>query len=213
MRTCFPKGHLLDFRLVAGLAAALALLACSKDSSPSGPGPTLVDKDYLSLGWHQFEAQHYDSAATSFTSAYTMTSTEAIRAEALCGRGWSSMYKRDLAGAKADLALALGAASPTAGVTNDARAGEAFTLYALNMYSDAASYAYAALTDNPAYVFAHDAKVTAKRLRLLLVQSYYATGQFVLAAAQLDIFDPARSPHSSDPTILLGTITAALNSL
>jgi hypothetical protein len=123
------------------------------------------------------------------------------------------MYKRDLPGAKTDFSSAVVTTGIVASVLNDARAGEAFTLYALNMYSDAALYANAALTDNPAYIFAHDAKVTAKRLRLLLVQSYYANGQFTLAAAQLDIVDPARAPHSADPTVLLGAITAALNSL
>jgi tetratricopeptide (TPR) repeat protein len=213
MKTWFPKYPLFAVRLVVSLAVALALLACSKDSSPSGPGLTLVDKDYLAQGWRQFESQRYDSASASFTSAYTTTSAQAVRAEALTGRGWSAMYKRDLAGAKADLSSAAGTAGITAIVLNDARAGLASALYALNMYSDAASYASAALTDNPAYTFSHDAKVTAKRLRLLLVQSYYANGQFTLAAAQLDIVDPTRAPHSADPTVLLSAITAALNSL
>lgn len=213
MRTWIPKNSLLDFRLIVGLVTALTLLACSKDSSPSGPGLTLVDKDYLAQGWQQFEVQRYDSAITSFTSAYTLASTLAIRAEALNGRGWSSMYKRNLPGAEADFSAALGTTGIAASVLNDARAGASFTLYALNMYSDAALYANAALTDNPSYVFTHDAKATAKRLRLLLVQSYYADGQFTFAAAQLDIVDPARAPHSADPTVLLGNITASLNSL
>jgi len=213
MRTSLPKNSLSARRLAACLALVLTLSACSKDSSPSGPGLTLVDKDYLAQGWRQFEVQRYDSAATSFTSAYTTASTQAIRAEALSGRGWSAMYKRDLAGAKADLSSAVETTGITGGVLNDSRAGVAFTLYALNMYSDAASFASAALTDNPSYVFAHDVKVTAKRLRLLLVQSYFANGQFTLAAAQLDIVDPTRAPHSADPTVLLSAITAALNSL
>jgi len=198
---------------IAGLAAALTLFACSKNSNPAGPGLTLIDKDYLAQGWRQFEVQRYDSAATSFTSAFSVASTQAIRAEALSGRGWSSMYRRDLTAAKTDFSAAVGITGISASVLNDSRAGASFTLYALDLYPDAASYALAALTDNPSYIFAHDAKVTAKRLRLLLVQSYYANGQFSLAAAQLDVFDPARAPHSADPTDLLGTITAALNSL
>ncbi len=207
------KEKLLNAQLVAGLVMALTLLACSKDSSPSGPDLTKADKDYLAQGWQQFELQRYDSAGTSFTSAQSLASTQAIRAEALNGRGWCSMYKRDLAAAKTDFSAAMEITGIAGNVLNDARAGAAFTLYALNMYPDAASSANAALTDNPSYAFAHDAKVTATRLRLLLVQSYYANGQFSLAAAQLDIVDPARAPHSSDPTILLGSIAAALNSL
>jgi tetratricopeptide (TPR) repeat protein len=212
MRTWIPTKPLLYLRLIAGLVA-VTLLACSKESSPSGPDLTLADKDYLAQGWRQFEVQRYDSAATSFTSAYTLASTQAVRAEALNGRGWSLMYKRDLQGAKTDFSSAVAITGIAASVLNDARAGVSFTLYALNMYADAASYAITALTVNPSYVFSHDAKVTAKRLRLLLVQSYYANGQFTLAAAQLDIVDPAQAPHSADPTVLLGAITAALNSL
>jgi tetratricopeptide (TPR) repeat protein len=213
MRTWFPKYKWPGLRLIAGLAATLTLLACSKDSSPSGPNLTLADKDYLAQGWRQFEAQRYDSAITSFTSANTMASTQAIRAEALNGRGWSSMYKRDLPGAKTDLSAAVATIGSAASVLNDARVGASFTLYALDMYADAASFAITALTVNPSYVFSHDAKVTAKRLRLLLVQSYYANGQFTLAATQLDIVDPTQAPHSADPTVLLGAIAAALNSL
>jgi hypothetical protein len=195
------------------MLAVMMLFACSKDSSPSGPGLTLSDKDYLAQGWQQFESQRFDLAVASFTSAYTAASTPAIRGEALDGRGWASMYKRDLLTSKNDFSTAVTMTGLPAAVLNDARSGASFTLYALNSYSDATTYALAALTDNPSYAFSHDTKVTAKRLRLLLVQSYYANGQFALAAAQLDIVDSARAPHSADPTILLGNITAALNSL
>ena len=86
-------------------------------------------------------------------------------------------------------------------------------LYSLNDFASAITYSNAVLTDNPSYTFTHDVRVTAKRLRLLLVQSYYANGQFSSAASQMDVIDPARAPHSSDPSILLASITAALNSL
>lgn len=195
------------------MAMALMLCACSKDSTPSGPGLTLSDKDYLAQGWQQFEVKQFDSAAASFTNAYAAASTPLIRSEALEGRGWASMYKRDLSAAKSDFSAAIATTGIGANILNDARSGASFALYALNDFVGASSSAIAALTDNPSYVFVHDSKVSAKRLRLLLVQSYYANGQFDLAAAQLDIVDPARAPHSADPTILLGIITAALNSL
>ena len=213
MRTWFPKIGLPGLGTVVVLAAALTLVACSKNSSLSGPDLVQSDTEYLAQGWKQFEVQRYDSAATSFTNAYAAASTPATRGEALEGRAWSSMYKRDLSKANTDFAAAIATTGIPANVLDDARAGVSFTLYALNMYADAASYASAALTDNPSYTFTHDAKVTAKRLRLLLAQSYYANGQFTLAAAQLDLVDPARAPHSTDPTVLLGNITAALNSL
>ena len=199
--------------VVLSVAIAMTLLACSKDSASTGPGPALTDRDYLALGWQHFEAQRYDSAGTNFTSAYNLASTQAVRGEALSGRGWSSMYKRDLSRAKGDFSIAAGVTGIPTNVLNDVRVGNAFTLYSMNVFVDAATNANAALTDNPSYTFSHDAKVTVKRVRLLLVQSYFANGQFALAAAQLDIIDPARAPHSSEPTILLGRITATLNSL
>ena len=199
--------------VILSVGIALTLLACSKDSTSTGPGPALTDKDYLALGWQHFEAQRYDSAVTNFTSAYNLTSTQTVRGEALSGRGWSSMYKRDLSRAKGDFSIAAGVTGIPTNVLNDIRVGNAFTLYSMNGFVDAASNASAALTDNPSYTFSHDAKVTVKRVRLLLVQSYFANGQFAQAAAQLDIFDPARAPHSPEPPILLGRITAALNSL
>ncbi|MBF8294020.1 MAG: hypothetical protein HW389_565 [Bacteroidetes bacterium] len=199
--------------VVLSVAIAMTLLACSKDSTSTGPGPALRDNDYLALGWQHFEAQRYDSAVTNFTSAYNLALTQAVRGEALNGRGWSSMYKRDLSRAKGDFSIAAGVTGIPTNVLNDVRVGNAFTLYSMNVFVDAASNAHAALTDNPSYTFSHDAKVTVKRVRLLLLQSYFANGQFAQAAAQLDLLDPARAPHSSEPPILLERIAAALNSL
>jgi hypothetical protein len=197
-------------QVIAGIAIAVVFAACSNST---GPGLTLSDKEYVTQGWQQFEAQHYDQAVSSFTSAYNAGSASSVQGEALCGRGWSSMYRRDLQKAKSDFSTALALAGLTPGVLNDLRVGNAFTLYSLNAFSDEATNSTAALTNNPSYVFTHDSKVTTKRVRLLLSQSYFANGQFVLAATQLDIVDPAQAPHSADPVLLLGTISAILNSL
>ncbi len=190
----------------------LTMIGCSKDSTSTGPPPP-AEKDNLALGWRSFEAQRYDSAVTYFTNSYNEATTVALRGESLNGRAWSYMYKRDLVKSKGDFVFATGLTGITATVLNDVRVGSAFVLYSLNDFSGAASNADAALSDNPAYVFAHDPKVTLKRVCLLIVQSYFANGLFIQSAAQLDIVDPLRAPHSADPAILLGNITAALNSL
>jgi hypothetical protein len=190
----------------------LAMFGCSKDSTPASPSPP-VEKDNLALGWQSFEAQRYDSAITYFTTAYNAATTAALRGESLNGRGWSYMYKRDLVKSKGDFVFALGLSGISSTSLNDVRVGSAFALYSLNDFSGAALNANAALADYPAYVFGHDPKVTVKRIRLLIVQCYFANGQFAQSAAQLDIVDPIKAPHSADPTILLGNITSALNSL
>jgi hypothetical protein len=193
--------------------AVIAGSGCSKDNS-SGPQQNPSDMDYIAMGWSDFDAQRFDSAVNNFTQAYSsQTSTPLLRGEALNGRGWSYAYKRDLVKSRGDLVFAIGLNGISPAALNDVRAGAAFVLYSMNDFSSAITYSSAVLTDAPSYAFAHDAKVTAKRLRLLLTQSYYANGQFSSASSQMDIVDPARAPHSSDPSVLLATITAALNSL
>lgn len=197
---------------VLGAALLLMLAACSKEST-TGPAPSPVGKDYQALGWSNFETQKYDSAIINFTSAYNMAVTDSARGKALAGRGWTYTYKRDLTKAKADFVFAIGLIGLPTEVLNDIRAGGAFTLFSLNEFSLAATYAGAALTSNPAYVFSHDSKVTARRLRILLAQSYYASGLFSLCAAQLDILDSSQAPHASTPSTLLAHITSLLGTL
>lgn len=194
------------------IALSMSFYACSKDSS-TGPGPAPVDKDYIALGWSNFESQKYDSAVVDFTSAYNQATTGSVRGEALGGRGWAYMYKRELSKGKSDFVFSTGLTGVAPAVMNDIRVGGALALYSLNDFSTAASYASAALTENPSYVFAHDSRVTAKRVRILLAQSYYAAGQFSLCAAQLDLLDSARAPHAVDPAGLLAVITSLLNTL
>jgi hypothetical protein len=191
----------------------LACAGCSKESSSTGPEQKPSAAEYVALGWIDFGAQRYDSAVNNFTLAYNQATTPLIRGDALNGRGWSYACKRDLVKSSGDFVFAhnVNGISPIS--LNDVRAGAAFVFYSLNDFPSAIAYSSAVLTDNPTYTFSHDAKVTAKRLRLLLVQSYFANGQFPSAASQMDIVDPARSPHSSDPAVLLASITAALNAL
>jgi tetratricopeptide (TPR) repeat protein len=202
-----------EMKWMVQILAGLLLLAvgCSKDSNPSADNP--ANKDFVALGWLDFEGQKYDAAITNFTEAYNKATAVTVRGEALSGRAWSYAYKRDLFQAKGDFVFASGLVGVAPAVMNDIRVGAAFVHYSLNEFSPAASYANAALADNPSYVFSHDSKVTAKRVRLLLAQSYYAMGQFTQCAAQLDIIDSSGAPHLADPTSLLGSITAILNTL
>ena len=195
------------------LSAALLTAGCAKDSSSTGPDQKLTDTEYLAQGWSDLDAQRYDSAVNNFTNAYNQGTTPGVRGDALNGRGWSYAYKRDLVNSRGDFVFASSYNGITPSALNDVRAGGAFVLFSMNDFPSAITYSSAVLNDNPSYTFSHDVKVTAKRLRLLLVQSYYANGQFSSAASQMDVVDPSRSPHSSDPSVLLVSITSALNSL
>ncbi|MEX1276893.1 MAG: hypothetical protein WEE20_13235 [Bacteroidota bacterium] len=189
------------------------LVGCGKDDAPTPPEDTVNDKELLALGWKDFEEKRYDSAITNFTDAYNKSTTAAIRAESLCGRGWANSSKRDFTKAKSDFAFALGVSGIPTDVDLDVRTGHAFVAHAQNDFTSAISFAHAVLTQRPAYVFVHDTRVTAKRVRMVLIQSYYADGQFAQAAGQMDLLDPAKAPHATDPVILLQNIIAARNSL
>ena len=197
---------------ILSIVLGVGISACSKDSS-TGPGPEPGEKDFLALGWSNFESQKYDSAVTNFTAAYNQAATASVRGEALGGRGWAFTYKREISKGKADFVFANGLTGITPAVLNDIRVGGAFALYATNDFSTAASFANAALTSNPSYTFTHDSKVSARRVRILLAQSYYAAGQFFDCAAQVDLLDAAHAPHAVDPAGLLVAITSLLNSL
>lgn len=198
--------------ITISIIALLACSGCSKDSS-TGPNQNLSDTEYVAQGWSDFEAQRYDSAVNNFSQAYIQTSSVTVRGDALNGRGWSYAYKRDLARASGDLVFAVNLSGISPAALNDVRAGAAFVLYSMNSFSSAITYSTAVLADSPSYTFSHDSKVTARRLRVLLAQSYFANGQFSLAASQMDIVDTARAPHSSEPSVLLASITSLLNSL
>lgn len=198
---------------VAGVLSLITLAGCSKSSSPTSSNNDLTETQTLALGWQNFEAGKYDAAVTTFTTVNNQSTSGAVRGEALCGRGWSYMNQRNLPWAKSDFAIASGLSGISSGVLDDIRVGRGFTLFALNDFSGAASSVAAALSDNPTYSFSHETKVTTKRVRLLLAQCYFASGQFATAATQLDVADPSHAPHSSDPPVLLESITVLLNSL
>ena len=203
----------MKWLMAFSMCVVLVMAGCSKDSSSSGPDQKLADTEYLALGWSDLDAQWYDSAVNNFTQAYNQGTSPTVRGDALNGRGWSYAYKRELVKSSGDFVFAVSYNGITPAALKDVRAGAAFVLFSMNDFAGTVTYASAVLTAVPSYVFSHDAKVTAKRLRLLIAQSYYAAGQFALSATQMDIADPGRSPHSPDPAVLLTSITAALNSL
>lgn len=203
----------MNARNVLTAAFVLLLLGCGKESALTPPPETPDDKALLASGWKDFEEKKFDSAIANFTEAYNKSTSAAIRAESLCGRAWAYSYKRDFAKAKSDFAFALGVSGITTDIDLDVRTGHSFVAHALNDFTSAIALAHAVVVQRPTYVFAHDARVTAKRVRMLLIQCYFADGQFTQAAAHIDLFDPANAPHASDPVILLQKILAARGSL
>ncbi|MFN3135874.1 MAG: choice-of-anchor D domain-containing protein [Candidatus Kryptonium sp.] len=171
----------------------------------------------IQSGWQSFSNKDYNGAFTKFDQAVSLSRTssryDSLRAEAECGRGWSRAYKREFSLARNDLLNSLAHQSVSQSVSLNSKAGLAFVHHALNEFSSAIQRALEVLNVNPNYVFAYDSRVYYKRLRLVLAQSYYTLGDFKSAAQQLDIIDPAKAPHSTDPTILLRQIQEMWNRL
>lgn len=199
--------------IAAALTIVLLIGGCSGDSPAPSEGK-VDDQILLQQAWQEFEAGRYDQAIIQFTQLFNNSgSNGAKQGEALNGRAWSYSYKRDFEKAKSDFVFALGVSGISIDTKNDLRIGHALVLHATNDFLGAITFLSAALAEEPTYSFAHDSRISVKRVRLVLAQSYYATGQFALAAAQLDLIDPAGAPHTTDPPTLLQKIIAAYNSL
>jgi Flp pilus assembly protein TadD len=199
-------------RIIFFLVIVLVPLGCGTELAVD-PDLARSAGELIARGWEQFEKGSYREAAEEFTKAHDRATSTTERAEALNGRGWSNAYLRDLPAARNDYTLALNIAGIPAGARNDVRAGLAFVAFAQGDYNVARSQANLVTSFSPPYQFAHDARVTQRRLRLLSAQSAFALGLFNSAAVELDLFDPASAPHAADPVSLLYAIQKALNSL
>ncbi len=179
-----------------GLGALLLVSNCG-----GGPtAPSLRDAETLTReGWAAFETGEFARAAAKFDSAQKANPDFA---EAYNGAGWA--YARlgefQRGGENFDMAINL------APDKVEPRAGAALTDHALGRFQDAIEHALFVLSKEPDFVFSHDASIDALDIRITLALSYFAVADFVDAAAQMDIIDPAHSPHSTDPQLLIREI-------
>ncbi len=198
-------------RLLA-IVTVLIPLGCGTELSTE-PDLLLTPEELIARGWNRFTSGLYNEAVDDFTRAHNGATLGSLRSEALNGRGWSYAYRREFTRARSDFTLALNIVGSLPPTRTDVRAGLAFVLFSLKQYNACLNQAQNALIENPNYQFAHDARVTARRLRLLIAQAAFAEGLFNEAASALDQFDPASAPHSNDPVALLLAIQRGLNSL
>jgi len=176
----------------------------------AGDDKAAAIKTLIQSGWQAFAAKDYANAEARFGQAIPLAQLsviyDSLHAEALSGRGWAKAYRRNFFPAKNDFTESLTHAKRGVRTDLSAKAGLALVHHALNEFAAAIPRALEVVNSSPNYAFEHDAKVTFKRLRLLLAQSYYTLGDFPKAAEQLDILDPPGRPHSTDPVILLQQI-------
>lgn len=171
----------------------------------------------IDSGWQLFETQDFAGAEGAFESAIADANLsplyENLLAEAESGRGWVRAKQRNFSSARSDFQTSLSRQNIETSTELNSKAGLAFVHHALNQFNLAVQRAGQVLNADANYTFEHDGSVYHKSLRLLLAQSYYSLGDFLNAAAQLDILDPDNAPHSADPGELLPVIQALLASI
>lgn len=172
------------------------LFSCS--NGPSEPNFRPAD-ELTAEGWIAFEVGDFVLAAAKFDSA-VQSDPEFV--DAYNGSGWANarLGNFDKAGESFDVVLNLD------GQLVEANAGAALTFHALNRFDDAIEKANFVLDVQPDFVFFHDPAVDALDIRITLALSYFSVGNFNQAAAQMDVIDPANSPHSTNPDELIREI-------
>ena len=193
---------------LAGLTLIVALMIGCGTQEGTGVEPKddpAPDPSLVELGWAAFRAGQYETAEDLFKQAIA---EDAGDHEAHNGLGWTLLRKDELTSAivSFDAALTNGFAGA------DPHVGKAILLRDLRPVNYAAAIAEAntALSIDSDYVFAHDAELDWKDVRLILAQCYYATGQYDEANTQVGLLGGTMQDPSSDTFVedLLAEIQA-----
>ncbi|MBN4081150.1 choice-of-anchor D domain-containing protein [Caldithrix abyssi] len=173
----------------------------------------------ISEGWSAFENGDFNTSTLKFQEAINFASPrefyDSLHAEALVGHGWSLTFEREYSNGHSDFSKALDKFKNTISDNAhlDALAGKAIAGRLINDYTSSIEAAVDLLNRKATYQFSHKPSVDYKDVRMALVQSYYNTGKFTMAAKEMDILDPPNAPHSTDPTALLAAIQALSGTL
>lgn len=176
----------------------LLLLHCGGDkpNEPQQPRPA----DLLTAeGWSAFEAGDFELAASKFDSAQI---SDPNFVEAYNGAGWTYARLDDFEKSALNFENAIARNANHI----EAHAGASLTYHVLNRFEDAINAANIALAAAPNFIFSHDHSIDALDIRITLALSYFSIGDFINAAAQMDIIDPQGSPHSTHPDELIQEI-------
>ena len=168
----------------------------------NGPDDVIVlpqaDTYYTKVaeGWLEFQRGNYENAITVFGEASDIDPT---LPEAYLGLGWcySMLDQMDNALSNFDLAIAVESESP------HGYAAKAFVHLALSQYETAIEMAIEAISlGGEEYVFGQFPDVNTENLRLLMAESYYATGQYTNSREQVDILNPDNNLDPDSRTYL-----------
>ena len=156
------------------------------------PTQALTVDMYLANGWEAYEAGLFDDAVDAFTSA---KERDAVKLEAYNGLGWSLAQVADYENSISSFKFLLSMTDDPQ-LIGDCYAGLSMTYAAYrelpaadgNPDTIAIEYAETGLQHDPDYVFAHDEKVNAAALHLIIAQSHYNSENFLIALTEVDSY-------------------------
>jgi tetratricopeptide (TPR) repeat protein len=176
---------------MACLCSFVLALGCGGD----GGGPTDTAASLTAAGWTLFEQGEFGLSVDKFERALALNPNYA---DAFNGLGWAYAKMDSLANSLENFGMC---------VTNDPDLTEGYAGCA-PVYRDydtepahfdsAVAVATTALTQESNFVFSHDEDFDWHDLRLIMAQSYYGLGEFLLAKAQVDALGGTSLDPESD---------------
>jgi tetratricopeptide (TPR) repeat protein len=181
---------------MACLCSIVVVLGCGGD----GGGPSDTAGSLTQAGWTLFEQGEYELAIDKFERALEL---DADYADAFNGLGWSNAKLDNLAQALENFGMCVSnAPSLTEGYAGCAPVYRDYDTEPAH-FDSAVAFASTALTQDSAFEFSHDDNFDWRDLRLIMAQSYYGLGEFLLAKAQVDALggislDPGSDTFAED---------------
>lgn len=177
--------RLISMACLFSLAAALG---CGGD----GGGPSDTAPSLTAAGWTLFEQGEYELAIDKFNRALGLDDGYA---DAFNGLGWSHAKLDSLENALENFGMCvINDPDLTEGYAGCAPVYRDFDTEPAH-FDSAVAFANAALTQEASFEFSHDEDFDWRDLRLIMAQSYYGLGEFLLAKGQVD----ALGGNSLDP--------------
>lgn len=146
---------------------------------PTNP-PTVTT--HMADAWSYFEKHDYDNALVSFKAA---KDRDAMTVDAYNGLAWSYARTQGYSNAVSNFQIMLSLTDDQAKHA-DTFAGLAFVNSATGDDLAAVAFVEKTLAINPQYSFAHDNKMNAKTLRVLVAKSYCNMADFLKALQEVD---------------------------
>lgn len=151
-------------------------------------------RDLVPAAWEEYKGGRITAAITLFNQLRVL---EPQNHEAFSGLGWC--YANGAVDSLEKALTLFNGAIAIRSTWNDAIAGKGFVELALNMYGPAVSDFSRLLSLAPNYLFAHDARVNTRAVRLGLAEAHFYLQAFDAAREQIEVLAPGNGLDPAQP--------------